>query len=95
MAAQVALITEANLLILLSDIDEARLYEKDPNLNPNTKHLPVINEVTKKMLEMASQSTSINSKGGMITKLEAAKIAMNGGCEMIIANGLKFSTEYS
>ena len=41
------------------------------------------------MLEMASQSTSINSKGGMITKLEAAKIAMNGGCEMIIANGLK------
>ena len=87
LAAQVALITEANLLILLSDIDG--LYEKDPNLNPNTKHLPVINEVTKKMLEMASQSTSINSKGGMITKLEAAKIAMNGGCEMIIANGLK------
>ena len=87
LAAQVALITEANLLILLSDIDG--LYEKDPNLNPNTKHLPVINEVTKKMLEMASQSTSINSKGGMITKLEAAKIAMNGGCEMIIANGLE------
>ena len=87
LAAQVALITEANLLILLSDIDG--LYEKDPNLNSNTKHLPVINEVTKKMLEMASQSTSINSKGGMITKLEAAKIAMNGGCEMIIANGLE------
>ena len=41
------------------------------------------------MLEMASQTTSINSKGGMITKLEAAKIAMNGGCEMIIANGLE------
>ena len=87
LAAQVASICESDLLILLSDIDG--LYEKDPNLNPNTKHLPVINEVTKKMLEMASQSTSINSKGGMITKLEAAKIAMNGGCEMIIANGLK------
>ena len=88
LAAQVALITEANLLILLSDIDG--LYEKDPNLNPNTKHIPVINEVTKKMLNMATQTTSKNSKGGMITKLEAAKIAMNCGCEMIIANGLNY-----
>ena len=41
------------------------------------------------MLNMAGQTTSENSKGGMVTKLEAAKIAMNGGCEMIIANGLK------
>ena len=44
---------------------------------------------SRKMLNMASQTTSENSKGGMVTKLEAAKIAMNGGCEMIIANGLK------
>ena len=97
LAAQVALITEANLLILLSDIDG--LYEKDPNINPNTKHLPLIKEVTKNMLKMASHTNSENSKGGMVTKLDAAKIAMNGGCEMIIANGLynfpisKFSCE--
>ena len=87
LAAQVALITEANLLILLSDIDG--LYDKDPNINPDANHLPLIKEVTRKMLNMASQTTSENSKGGMVTKLEAAKIAMNGGCEMIIANGLK------
>ena len=87
LAAQVALITEANLLILLSDIDG--LYDKDPNINSNAKHLALIKEVTRKMLNMASQTTSENSKGGMVTKLEAAKIAMNGGCEMIIANGLK------
>ena len=87
LAAQVALITEANLLILLSDIDG--LYDKDPNINPDAKHLGLIKEVTRKMLNMASQTTSENSKGGMVTKLEAAKIAMNGGCEMIIANGLK------
>ena len=87
LAAQVALITEANLLILLSDIDG--LYDKDPNINPDAKHLALIKEVTRKMLNMASQTTSKNSKGGMVTKLEAAKIAMNGGCEMIIANGLK------
>ena len=87
LAAQVALITEANLLILLSDIDG--LYDKDPNINPDAKHLALIKEVTRKMLNMASQTTSENSKGGMVTKLEAAKIAMNGGCEMIIANGLK------
>ncbi|MFL2801661.1 MAG: glutamate 5-kinase [Paracoccaceae bacterium] len=86
LAAQVALITEANLLILLSDIDG--LYEKDPNINPDTKHLPLIKEVTKNMLSMASHTTSENSRGGMVTKLEAAKISMNGGCEMIIANGL-------
>ena len=87
LAAQVALITEANLLILLSDIDG--LYDKDPNINPDAKHLALIKEVTRKMLNMASQTTSENSKGGMVTKLEAAKIAMNGGCDMIIANGLK------
>ena len=87
LAAQVALITEANLLILLSDIEG--LYDKDPNINPDAKHLALIKEVTRKMLNMASQTTSENSKGGMVTKLEAAKIAMNGGCEMIIANGLK------
>ena len=87
LAAQVALITEANLLILLSDIDG--LYDKDPNINRDAKHLALIKEVTRKMLNMASQTTSENSKGGMVTKLEAAKIAMNGGCEMIIANGLK------
>ena len=86
LAAQVALITEANLLILLSDIDG--LYNKDPNINSDTIHIPEINEVTNKMLSMASQTTSENSTGGMVTKLQAAKIAMNGGCEMIIANGI-------
>ena len=75
LAAQVALITEANLLILLSDIDG--LYDKDPNINPDAKHLALIKEVTRKMLNMASQTTSENSKGGMVTKLEAAKIKIN------------------
>ena len=87
LAAQVALISEADLLILLSDIDG--FYESDPNVDPNSKHLSVVNKVTPELLKMASSTKSENSKGGMITKLEAAKIAMNGGCEMIIANGSK------
>ena len=52
--------SKANLLILLSDIDG--LYDKDPNINPDAKHLALIKEVTRKMLNMASQTTSENSK---------------------------------
>ena len=87
LAAQVALTSEADLLILLSDING--LYEEDPHMNPKTKHFSVIHQITPELLKMAGKTKSGNSKGGMITKLEAAKIAMNGGCEMIIANGLK------
>ena len=85
LAAQVALISEADLLILLSDIDG--LYESDPHTTPDSKHFSVINKVTTELFQMAGSTNSDNSKGGMITKLEAAKIAMNGGCEMIIADG--------
>ncbi len=87
LAAQVALTSEADLLILLSDTDG--LYETDPHLNPNAKHFSVINKITPELLQMAGQTKSENSKGGMITKLEAAKIAVNGGCEMVIADGSK------
>ena len=87
LAAQVALTSGADLLILLSDIDG--LYESDPNLNPNTRHFSVINTITPELLRMAGHAKSEDSKGGMRTKLEAAKIAMNGGCEMIIADGSK------
>jgi len=85
LAAQVALISEADLLILLSDIDG--LYASDPHITPDSKHFSVINKVTAELFQMAGSTKSDNSKGGMITKLEAAKIAMNGGCEMVIADG--------
>ena len=87
LAAQVALTSEADLLILLSDIDG--LYEEDPHSKPNAKHFSTIQNITPKLLKMAGSTKSENSKGGMITKLEAARISMNGGCEMIITDGSK------
>ncbi len=85
LAARVAQMIEADLLIILSDIDG--LYDSNPQLNKNAKHIAVVKQITKSITQMAGGSISTVGSGGMITKIEAAKIATNNGCNVIIGKG--------
>lgn len=85
LAARVAQMISADCLVLLSDIDG--LYTSDPGLDPNAQFLPVIEQITPEIEAMAGISRSGFGRGGMITKIVAAKIAVGAGCAMVIANG--------
>ena len=85
LSAIVASLIQADLLILLSDIDG--LYTDDPRKNPDAEYIEVVEELTEELLEMGKASTGSESgTGGMNTKLQAAKIAGSMGVDMIIAN---------
>ncbi len=85
LAARVATMASADLLILLSDIDG--LYDAPPNENANAKLIPVVARITRDIEAMAGGAGSELSRGGMRTKVEAARIATGGGTHMIIADG--------
>ena len=85
LAARVAQMCSADLLILLSDING--LYTSDPNINKNSVFIDEIVEITKEIEIMAGPAHTSISSGGMITKIEAAKIATKAGCNMIICDG--------
>ena len=85
LSAVVAATTRAELLILLSDIDG--LYDSDPHKNPDAKLIHEVSEIDEKILSLAGGSGSELGTGGMVTKLHAAQIATEAGCEMVIANG--------
>ncbi|MGN6286696.1 MAG: glutamate 5-kinase [Afipia sp.] len=85
LAARVATMTSADLLVLLSDIDG--LYTAPPGANPNAKLIPVVEQVTADIEAMAGAAESELSRGGMRTKIEAAKIATSSGTHMLIASG--------
>ena len=85
LAARVAQMCSADLLILLSDING--LYSSDPNKNKNSTLIGEIKEISREIEAMAGPAHSKISSGGMITKIEAAKISMNAGCHMIICDG--------
>ncbi len=85
LSAIVAVLCEADLLVLLSDIDG--LYDSDPRKNASAKLLPEVRELTPEILDMAGGSGSWRGTGGMATKLSAAAIAMKNGLEMVITNG--------
>lgn len=86
LAARVATMVSADLLILLSgDIDG--LYSDDPGTDPTARHIPVIDTLTPEIEAMAGEAPAGMSSGGMVTKLAAAKIALAGGCAMVIARG--------
>lgn len=87
LAAMVAESVEANLLVLLSDIDG--LYTADPHADPTAKLLPVVHRVDDGIRALAGVSSTDQGTGGMVTKLRAAEICLNCGCEMVIANGRK------
>ena len=77
LAARVATMASADLLILLSDIDG--LYDAPPGANPNAKLIPIVESVTSEIEAMAGAAESELSRGGMHTKIEAAKIATTVG----------------
>ena len=85
LAAIVAQSVKADKLVLLSDIDG--LYTADPHLDPNAKLIQVAHKVDADILALAGGSGSNLGTGGMVTKLEAAKICLSCGCDMIITNG--------
>ncbi len=85
LAARVAQMTEADQLVLLSDIDG--LYTADPRTDPNARHLPVIENLTPEIEAMGGEPPPGYSSGGMRTKLLAAGIATRSGCAMAIALG--------
>jgi len=85
LSARVASMMNADLLILLSDIDG--LYTAPPHLDPQARLLDNIPAITPQIEEMAGASHSHLARGGMKTKIEAAKIATQAGCAMLIASG--------
>lgn len=85
LAAQIAVSIGADLLILLSDIDG--LYTKDPHKDTTAKLIPKVYELTKEILSLAGDAGTKLGTGGMETKLRAARIATEAGCDMIITNG--------
>jgi len=85
LAARVATMASADLLVLLSDV--AGLYTAPPGSDHNAALIPVVPRVTAEIEAMAGGAASVFSRGGMRTKLEAAKIATGGGTHMIIADG--------
>ena len=85
LAAIVAQSVSADLLVLLSDIDG--LYTADPHTDPNAQLIPTIHEISDEILALAGGSGTNLGTGGMVTKLQAAKICMSCGCAMVITNG--------
>jgi len=85
LAARVATMASADLLILLSDV--AGLYDAPPKENPKAKLIPVVERVTPEIEAIAGGAASELSRGGMRTKIEAARIASSGGAHMVIADG--------
>jgi len=85
LAAQVAVTVGADQLILLSDVDG--FYSANPQQDATARHFPVIDRITSQIEAMAGDAGSGLSKGGMKTKLMAAKTATAAGCAMAITEG--------
>ena len=85
LAARVASMMDADLLVLLSDIDG--LYTAPPGVDPEAQLLESVESITPEIEAMAGESASVISSGGMRTKIAAAKIATQAETEMVIASG--------
>ncbi len=85
LAARVATMASADLLILLSDV--AGLYDAPPQESPSARLIAVVERLTPQIEAMAGGAASEASRGGMRTKIEAARIAGAGGAHMVIADG--------
>jgi glutamate 5-kinase len=85
LSARVSQICNADTLIMFSDIDG--LYTENPNTNKKAKFIEIVKSIDETIKKYASSSINEYGTGGMITKLEAGKICMATGCNMIIAKG--------
>ncbi|MER8451827.1 hypothetical protein NKG60_17860 [Mesorhizobium sp. M1428] len=77
----------ADVVILLSNVDG--LFSEDPHDNPAVRLVTEVRCITPEIVAMAGHSFARHSSGGMVTKLLAARIAMDAGCEVVIARGNK------
>ena len=85
LAAIVAQSVSADLRVLLSDIDG--LYTADPHTDPDAKLIEKVTVLDESITALAGGSNGKQGTGGMVTKLHAARICMDCGCDMVIANG--------
>ena len=85
LSAIVAVTIQADLLILLSDIDGR--FDGDPRMNPDAKLIDTVEKIDEHIISLGGGSGSNLGTGGMATKLRAAQMATAAGCEMVIANG--------
>ena len=89
LSAVVAALIDADLLILLSDING--LYTDDPRTNPDAEFISLVEDLDDHLMAMGKNSTGSDvGSGGMATKLSAARIATGAGCDMVIADGEDF-----
>ncbi len=85
LSAMVANLVDADLLLILSDI--AGLYTADPHRNPEAHLIPLVERVDSEIERLAAGTTSSLAIGGMVTKIEAAKLATASGVTVIVADG--------
>lgn len=93
LSAIVAKLVDADLLVLLSDIDG--LYTADPRKDPDATLIPQVDAITPDILALAGGSGTSLGSGGMATKLKAAKLTMDAGIDMVITNGEKPENLYA
>ena len=89
LSANVADLLGADLLILLSDVDG--FFDADPRINPAARPLPLIEHITPEIEKLAGGVGSRVGRGGMATKLKAAKMAARRGCHTVLTNGFRSS----
>lgn len=85
LAAHVAQFSNSDMLIILSDIDG--FYDANPKIDTNAKLIPMVTEINDDIRKLAGDAVSGLGTGGMITKVNAAEMAMNAGIDMAILNG--------
>ncbi|MDH5562736.1 MAG: glutamate 5-kinase [Nitrospirota bacterium] len=85
LAGQIAHLVDADLLVILSDVNG--LYEADPHLNPSAQLISLVSSITKHIESLAGASRTQASRGGMVTKILAAKQAGRFGVPMLLLNG--------
>jgi glutamate 5-kinase len=85
LAAHVALLSGADMLIILSDIDG--FYDSNPKLDPDAKLIPMVTEINEDIRRLAGGAVSGLGTGGMITKLNAAEMTMAEGIDTVLLNG--------
>jgi len=85
LSALVASKIDADLLLMLTDIDA--LYDRNPQEHADAQPIPVVFEITDEIMRNAGGKGSAHSTGGMKAKLDAARIAANAGCRIVLTNG--------
>ena len=92
LSAIVAKLCDADLLILMTDIEG--LYDSDPRKNPEARLISEVHEITPEIISMAGGAGTVHGTGGMTTKLSAARIALDAGFEMAIVNSDRVENIY-